>query len=125
VHDAELSDKIIDLNKKHRSVYGLRKLWKAAVRDDIVVGTDHVLVTPETLLRWHRELSRHKWKAWRARRGPGRPPLGDEIVELIVRLRSDEPLKAAGSTPQELLDPMASGRAARHGDATRSLRDGR
>src|ERR1035441_5589849 len=44
------------------------------------------LVTPETLLRWHRELSRRKWKRWRAQRGPGRPPLGDEIVELIVRL---------------------------------------
>src|ERR1039457_5212120 len=44
------------------------------------------LVTPETLLRWHRELSRSKWKRWRAQRGPGRPPLGDEIVEFIVRL---------------------------------------
>ena len=44
------------------------------------------LVTPETLLRWHRELSRRKWKRWRTQRGPGRPPLGDEIVELIVRL---------------------------------------
>jgi transposase InsO family protein len=44
------------------------------------------LVTPETLLRWHRELSRRKWKRWRSLRGSGRPPLGDEIVELIVRL---------------------------------------
>jgi hypothetical protein len=44
------------------------------------------LVTPETLLCWHRELSRRKWRCWRAQRCPGRPPLGDEIVELIVRL---------------------------------------
>ena len=44
------------------------------------------LVTPETLLRWHRELSRRKWKRWRAQRGPGRPPLRDEVAELIVRL---------------------------------------
>ena len=44
------------------------------------------LVTPETLLRWHRGLSRRKWKRWRALRDPGRPLLGDEIVELIVRL---------------------------------------
>ena len=43
------------------------------------------LVTPETLLRWHRELSRCKWKCWRAQRGPGSPLLRDE-VELIVRL---------------------------------------
>ena len=32
------------------------------------------LVTPETLLRWHRELSRRKWRRWRSTRGPGRPP---------------------------------------------------
>jgi transposase len=44
------------------------------------------LVTPETLLRWHRELSRRMWKRWRAERGLGRPPLRDEIAELIVRL---------------------------------------
>jgi hypothetical protein len=37
-------------------------------------------------LGWHRELSRSKCKRWRAQRGPGRPPLGDEIVEFIVRL---------------------------------------
>ena len=27
-----------------------------------------------------------KWKRWRAERGPGRPPLRDEIIGLIVRL---------------------------------------
>ena len=44
------------------------------------------LVTPDTLLRWHRELARRKWRRWRAQRGPGRPPMSDELVELIVRL---------------------------------------
>ena len=44
------------------------------------------LVTPETLLCWHRELSRRKWRRWRSTRGPGRPPMSDELVELIVRL---------------------------------------
>src|ERR1035438_2739521 len=39
------------------------------------------LVTPETLLRWHRELSCRKWKRWRAQRGEGRPPLRDERSE--------------------------------------------
>ncbi len=43
-------------------------------------------VTPDTLLRWYRELSRRKWKRWRTQRGHGRPPLGDEIVGLNVRL---------------------------------------
>jgi transposase InsO family protein len=44
------------------------------------------LVTPDTLLRWHRELARRKWRRWRAQRGPGRPPLSDELVDLILRL---------------------------------------
>src|ERR1035438_1314832 len=44
------------------------------------------LVTPETLLCWHRELSRRKWRRWRSTRGPGRPPMSDELVELIVRI---------------------------------------
>ena len=44
------------------------------------------LVTPGTLLRWHREAAKHKWQRWRRQRGPGRPPLSDELVDLIVRL---------------------------------------
>src|ERR1035437_2665686 len=44
------------------------------------------LVTPETLLRGHREAAKHKWRRWRKQRGPGRPPMRNELVELIVRL---------------------------------------
>src|ERR1019366_5018712 len=44
------------------------------------------LITPETLLRWHRQLSKRRWRRWRAERGPGRPPLLDETIELILRL---------------------------------------
>src|ERR1017187_2463498 len=44
------------------------------------------LVTPETLLRWHREAAKHKWRRWRKQRGPGRPAMNEELVELIVRL---------------------------------------
>ncbi|MGD0287630.1 MAG: helix-turn-helix domain-containing protein [Acidimicrobiales bacterium] len=47
------------------------------------------LVTPETLLCWHRELSRRKWRRWRSTRGPGRPPINDELVELIVRIAGE------------------------------------
>jgi transposase InsO family protein len=41
------------------------------------------IVTPGTLLRWHRRLVAAKW---RQPRSPGRPPLPDELVALIVRL---------------------------------------
>lgn len=44
------------------------------------------LVTPDTLLQWHREAAKIKWRRWRKQRGPGRPPMGNELVELIIRL---------------------------------------
>jgi hypothetical protein len=46
-------------------------------------------MTPRTLLRWHRELLRRKWTY--RRRGPGRPPLDRETVELIVRMARENP----------------------------------
>ena len=42
------------------------------------------MVTPQTLLRWHRKLVRRKWTYRRG--GPGRPPLDPETADLIVRL---------------------------------------
>jgi transposase len=44
------------------------------------------LVTPDSLLRWHRQAATHKWRRWRKQRGPGRPPMGAQLVELVVRL---------------------------------------
>lgn len=43
------------------------------------------LVTPPTLLGWHRELVRRKWTDRKEHR-PGRPPIDSETVELIVRM---------------------------------------
>jgi putative transposase len=42
------------------------------------------LVRPETLLRWHRQLVARHWTY--PRRRPGRPPIGGEVHELILRL---------------------------------------
>jgi transposase InsO family protein len=44
------------------------------------------LVTPATLMRWHREVAKRKWRAWRRQRRPGRPALSRELVELVLRL---------------------------------------
>ncbi|TCO61877.1 integrase core domain-containing protein [Actinocrispum wychmicini] len=44
------------------------------------------MVTPGTLLRWHRRLVAARW---RQPRPPGRPPIGDELVALIVRLAKE------------------------------------
>ena len=43
------------------------------------------IVTPSTLLRWHRELVRRKWTFRRGRR-PGRPPLDPEVQALVLRM---------------------------------------
>jgi len=42
------------------------------------------LVSPQTLLRWHRELVRRKWTY--RRRSPGRPPLDPAVRELVLRM---------------------------------------
>jgi transposase InsO family protein len=47
------------------------------------------MVTPQTLLRWHRELVRRKWTY--RRRGPGRPPLSSQTDDLITRLGRENP----------------------------------
>jgi putative transposase len=46
------------------------------------------LVTPQTLLRWHRMLVRRKW-TYSRERTRGRPPIDPQIAELIVRMARD------------------------------------
>ncbi|EXU62032.1 integrase [Streptomyces sp. PRh5] len=49
----------------------------------------HRLVTPGTLLTWHRRLVRWKWRQTAVR--PGRSPLPEETVALIQRLARENP----------------------------------
>ena len=48
------------------------------------------IVTPDTLLRWYRELVAKKYDG-SAARGPGRPRIASEIQSLIVEMASDNP----------------------------------
>jgi transposase InsO family protein len=69
---------------------------KARLRRSLLV------VSPETVLRWHRDLVRRKWTC--TRRGPsGRPPLGAEIEALILRLAEENPRWGYGRIHGELV----------------------
>ena len=48
------------------------------------------IVSPDTLMRWHRRLVSQKWD-FSKRRGPGRPGIMREISQLIVRMAQDNP----------------------------------
>ncbi len=47
------------------------------------------LVSPQTLLRWHRELVRRKWSY--RHRSPGRPPLDPAVRDLVLRFARENP----------------------------------
>ncbi|SRR6266511_12974 len=72
-----------------------------------------LLMTPQTLLRWHRELVRRKWT--QSRRGPGRPPVEQRVRELVLRLAREmagtdqKPAAVARPLSNRLFEPTRVG----------------
>lgn len=70
---------------------GDRLLLAAAQR---VLGkprASRFIVTPTTLLRWHREIVKRKWRLYGRRRRAGRPPILRTVRDLVVRLAMENP----------------------------------
>ena len=49
------------------------------------------LFTPDTILRWHRELVAQKWDYSHRRNKPGRPPTSEEITQLVLQMARENP----------------------------------
>ncbi|HEX5446920.1 MAG TPA: integrase core domain-containing protein [Pirellulales bacterium] len=49
------------------------------------------IVSPDTILRWHRELAAEKWNHTDKRKTPGRPKISKEIEELVLPMAKENP----------------------------------
>lgn len=88
-----LRHQLVVLRRKTKRLPRLRRIDKV-----LLAAAGHLLprdrwssflVTPQTLVRWHRELVRRKWTYRRCRQG--RPPIDPEIRELVLRLGRENP----------------------------------
>ena len=60
------------------------------------------IVTPDTVIRWHRESFRVFWK-WKSRSTPGRPAIPQAQISLIKQMARENPLWGAPRIHGELL----------------------
>src|SRR6185437_3108855 len=49
------------------------------------------ICTPDTILRWHRELIAEKWNHSDKRKSPGRPTVSKAIEQLVLRMAKENP----------------------------------
>jgi len=96
----------------------------------------HLLVTPDTVLRWHRDIVRRRWAARSLRGKTGRPATRRNIKALVLRLARENPgwgyrgihgelaglgVRVSASTVWEILNKAGIDPVPRRTDPTWSL----
>ena len=82
----QLGKKRLSLNNDQRRILAVRA--KALGRSGL--NGIACIVTPETLLRWYRNLVAKKYDGSMAR-GPGRPPTKTDLAQLVVQMATANP----------------------------------
>lgn len=91
-----------------------RAVFAALTRLLSQAGRLHRIVTPATVLRWHRDLVARRWTQPRHRRTGGRST-APELRRLVVRLASETPRGVTGGSRVSLPDSATKLRPARCG----------
>ena len=93
-------------NPKPRLDWADRAVFAALVRALPTMLRKHRLVTPGTILRWHRRLVATKWTYPHRL---GRPPVDDAVVSLIERMARENHRWGYGAAPRfRIGDPIRS-----------------
>jgi hypothetical protein len=79
-----------------------RRFWLWLARSWDRCRGSLLIVTPETVIRWHRQGFQYYW-AWKSRHKGGRPAVSREVRELIRRMSRANPLCGAPRIQGELL----------------------
>jgi transposase InsO family protein len=82
-----LKDQLEERRLRFTNEQRMRLAVKAKVLGRRVLDELETLVTPDTLLAWHRKLIAQKWTY--AKKVPGRPRVAQEITDLVLRMAKE------------------------------------
>ena len=100
-HQLQVIEYLLEENRILREMLGKKRLRftddqrrrlavKAKLLGRALLNQVATIVTPDTLLRWHRRLIAMKWD-YSSKRGPGRPRIAETIRRLVVQFALENP----------------------------------